>query len=78
MTIHEQGLYEGPVLAKPSARASEARKMVALGVAKLDDRRRVPGESASLHPSKAQILSHASLCYEGQVGPWSCLSDLAI
>ena len=72
MTIHEQGLNEGHFLAQTSDTASVANKMVVLGVTKLGGLLRVPGESASLHPSKAQILSHASLCYyEGQVGPWS-------
>ena len=67
-----EGLTEGPVSAQPSDRASASRRMVVLGVTKLGGLLRVPGESASLHPSKAQILSHASLCYyEGQVGPWS-------
>ena len=54
MTIHGQGLYEGPALANPSARASAANKMVILGGTNAAGRRRVPGEMQSEMQSEMQ------------------------
>ena len=54
MPIHEQGLYEGPALGNPSARASAAKKMVILGGTNAAGRRRVPGEMQSEMQSEMQ------------------------
>ena len=54
MPIHEQGLYEGPALANPSARASAAKKMAILGGTNAAGRRRVPGEMQSEMQSEMQ------------------------
>ena len=67
MTIDAQGLNEGPFLAQPSSRASEAKIMVALGGANSAGRRRVPGESTTAFSrAKCQNPSHAPPCCEGK------------
>ena len=71
-TIHAQGLTEGPFLAKPSARASGAWKVVVLGDKKLAGPPRVP--VSRLAPASCEgsdPISCAPPCCEGQGGPWS-------
>ena len=67
-----EGLTEGPVSAQPSARASGAWKVVALGDKKLAGPPRVP--VSRLAPASCEgsdPISCAPPCCEGQGGPWS-------
>ena len=71
-TIHAQGLTEGPVSAQPSARASGAWKVVALGDKKLAGPPRVPvSRLAPAWSEGSDPISCAPPCCEGEGGPWS-------